>query len=134
MALYPKYDPGTYHSREVFLLVTETKDLRIVWAHKQAQKYGVSREALLEKCGHTCACCGSNLNYGLGKNIIGDKLPENTPSVDHVIPKARGGIDDIDNYEIICNRCNTLKRDIEFAEIARLKKIVAYMENHEPPR
>ena len=76
MNFYPKYDPATYHSRELYRVVCETRTLSPVWAHKNAQKWGVDYESFLKLCGETCACCGSPLNYGLGKNNV-DKLGDN---------------------------------------------------------
>ena len=66
--LYPKFDPGTYITRDLYRTVCETGDLRVVWAQKNSQKWNVEYNAYLAKCGEYCACCGSELDYGLGKN------------------------------------------------------------------
>lgn len=50
--------------------------------------------AILERDGHTCAYCGRTAT-----------------TVDHVIPKARGGTDDESNLVAACVRCNSGKRD-----------------------
>lgn len=127
--LYPKYDPATYVTRELFRKVVETKDLRYVWAHKNAQKWGVDYEKFRSLCGTHCACCGSELDYGLGKNNI-DKLDINTPSTDHKIPRSldETKTNDIENLWIICNRCNTLKSSATQDDIHRYKKIVEALE------
>jgi len=125
--LYPKYDPGTYYSRELFRTVCETNDLRPVWAWKNAQKWGVEYEPFLAKCGEICACCGSPLNYGLGKNNV-DKLDIHTPSTDHIIPRSLEGSNDIDNLWIICNRCNLLKNNSTPEDIHRYRKILETLE------
>lgn len=125
--LYPKYDPGTYYSRELFRAVCETNDLRPVWAWKNAQKWGVEYEPFIAKCGETCACCGSPLNYGLGKNNV-DKLDIHTPSTDHIIPRSLKGSNDIDNLWIICNRCNLLKNNSTPQDIHRYRKILETLE------
>lgn len=128
--LYPKYEPGTYHTRELFRRVCETGDLRIVWAHKNAQKWGVDPEGFLEKCGTHCECCGSELDYGLGKNNT-SKADINTPSTDHIIPRS---VDEtltnsLDNLMIICNRCNTLKNNSTEEDIERHRAIAALLES-----
>ena len=125
--LYPKYDPGRYYSRELFRTVCETNDVRPVWAWKNAQKWEVDYEPFLAKCGETCACCGSPLNYGLGKNNV-DKLDIHTPSTDHIIPRSLQGSNDIDNLWIICNRCNLLKNNSTPEDIHRYRKILETLE------
>jgi hypothetical protein len=128
--LYPKYDPGTYFTRDLFRVVCETKDLRPVWAHKNAQKWGVDYQQFLSLCGETCACCGSELNYGLGKNNV-DKLDVHTPSTDHIKPRSMGGTNDISNLWIICNRCNLLKNNSTAEDIHRYRSILSVLESIE---
>jgi 5-methylcytosine-specific restriction endonuclease McrA len=130
--LYPKYDPGTYHSRDLYRVVCETRDLRPVWAHKNANKWGVDAEEFLKLCGETCACCGSTLDYGLGYNNV-DKADVNTPSTDHIIPRSldESKTNDIDNLWIICNRCNLLKNNSTPEDIHRYKSILAVLERIE---
>lgn len=125
--LYPKYEPGTYHSRELYRVVCETRDLRPVWAHRNALKWGVDPEQFLKLCLPTCACCGSELDYGLGKNNI-NKLDKHTPSTDHIVPRSIGGTNEIANLWIICNRCNLLKNNSTPDDIHRYKSILAVLE------
>jgi len=127
--LYPKYDPGTYHSRDLYRVVCETRDLRPVWAHKNANKWGVDAEQFLKLCGDTCSCCGSELDYGLGHNNV-DKQDVNTPSTDHIIPRSEGGTNDIENLWIICNRCNLLKNNSTAEDIHRYKAILEVLERN----
>lgn len=56
--------------------------------------------ALCDKYGHQCLCCGCVCK----------------PSIDHIIPLARGGSNLIDNLQPICVRCNKWKhtRIIDF--------------------
>ncbi len=134
--IYRKYEPGTYYSRELYRIVCETNDLRPVWAHKNAQKWGVNYEDFLKLCGHTCACCQTEtLNYGLGKNN-NDKTDERTPSTDHIVPqsmaKKLGWTDDqinnISNLWIICNKCNKIKTNSTAEDVHRYKAIIAVLE------
>jgi hypothetical protein len=120
--LYPKFDPGTYHTRELYRMVCETGDLRPVWAHKNSDKWGVPYEAFLPLCEETCSCCGSKLDYGLGKNN-NNKTDVNTPSTDHKVPRSMGGTNDIENLWVICMRCNTLKNNSTPEDISRYEKI-----------
>ena len=47
-----------------------------------------------------CALCGDPLHF------------DKTSHIDHIIPKSLGGEDKIDNYQIVCARCNYAKRDM----------------------
>jgi hypothetical protein len=127
--IYNKFDPGTYHSRDLYRIVCQTGDLRPVWAYKNANKWNVDPELFLKLCGQTCACCGSILNYGLGKNNV-KKLDINTPSTDHIIAQTvdESKINDIDNLWIICMRCNLLKNNSTAEDIHRYKSIVEVLE------
>lgn len=125
--LYPKYDPGTYLTRDLFRVVCETQDLRPVWAWKNSQKWSVDYEQFLAKCEPTCSCCGSDLDYGLGKNNT-DKADIHTPSTDHIIPRSMGGNNDISNLWIICNRCNLLKNNSTPDDRHRYRRILETLE------
>ena len=133
--LYPKYDPATYHTRELYRTVVETRDLRPVWAHINAQIWGVEYKPYFDKCKNECSCCESVLDYGLGKNNK-SKLDIHTPSTDHIVPKSvaillgwtEEQINDISNLWIVCKRCNTLKNNSTADDIHRYKKIIEVLE------
>ena len=129
--LYPKYDPATYLTRDLYRTVCKTRDLRPVWAHVNSQKWSVAYEAFLELCKETCSCCGSKLDYGLGKNNK-NKLDVNTPSTDHIKPRSLGGTNDICNLWIICNRCNTLKNNSTPEDIYRYERITQVLKEIAP--
>jgi 5-methylcytosine-specific restriction endonuclease McrA len=129
--LFPKYLPGTYHSRDVFNRVVDTRDLRIPWAYKSALKWGVDAEQFLALCGPTCKCCNSTLDYGVGKNNHGKK-DINTPSTDHLIPQSGSGTNDLSNLWIICMRCNRMKSDATYDDIARLEGVLRILKETKP--
>ena len=65
-----------------------------------------------------CACCGVE-----GTKFMLGKQPDNSLhwdlytdddiafSLDHIIPRANGGIDHIDNIQLLCIRCNSFKSE-----------------------
>ena len=121
MKLYPKYDPKTYYSRDLYRKVCETNDLRIVWAKFLSNKKGLPYEEFLKLCTDSCPICESKLDYGLGKNNHG-KQDENTPSCDRIIPPPWGDYV-IDNVEVICERCNRMKNDATKRDVIRYERI-----------
>ena len=60
----------------------------------------LSRKAALDRYGHVCAYC----------NKYGDTL-------DHVIPRARGGTHSWENVLVACFKCNNLKADSLLSEL-----------------
>jgi 5-methylcytosine-specific restriction endonuclease McrA len=133
--LYQKYDPGTYITRDLYEVVCQTRDLRPVWAHVSSQKWNAEYEPFLALCGDTCSCCGSPLDYGLGKNN-NDKADVNTPSTDHIVSRSvakklgwtEEQINHISNLWIICMRCNLFKNNATPDDIHRYRSIINVLE------
>ena len=55
----------------------------------------IVKERILEKYNHKCNYCGSKENL----------------CVDHIIPLAKGGRHNEDNFQILCKKCNSKKKD-----------------------
>jgi hypothetical protein len=125
--LHTKYDSGTYYSRDLYAVVCETRDLRPVWAKVNSMGWGVEYEPYLVLCKTHCPCCGSELDYGLGKNNHG-KPDYATPSTDHIIPQSYGGENSIENFWIICERCNRFKNNATYDDVERIRKIAQVLE------
>ena len=60
----------------------------------------VSRRGVLRRDGHRCAYCGKSAD-----------------TIDHVIPRSRGGADSWENLVACCLRCNNVKSDHTPAEM-----------------
>ncbi len=58
----------------------------------------VVREYILERDGFRCRSCGK-------------APPEVELQIDHIIPIAQGGSNDISNLQTLCKTCNRRKRD-----------------------
>jgi len=58
---------------------------------------------ILEADGNRCFYCGIETYPVNGERMY------NSSTVDHVLPKTKGGIDHIDNCVNSCNNCNNLK-------------------------
>lgn len=102
-----------------------TKDLK---RRKRLQEngkvnYRISKEKLIEKEGDNCKICGKPVNFDDcyynedGHFIAGPKYP----SIDHIIPVAKGGTHTWDNVQLAHRYCNSTKRDESVFEIEENK-------------
>ena len=73
----------------------------------QKQKKRNIKHIILEKTGGVCAKCGK-------------PLPLEKTTIDHLIPKYRGGTDELSNLIPMCKHCNKQKesRIVEEGELA----------------
>lgn len=67
----------------------------------------------IAKTGGPCSICGAPIDYSLPHRDPGEFV------VDHVVPLARGGRDDITNKAAAHRACNAAKSDREHARIVR---------------
>ena len=95
----------------MLMLMTRSDERRIKPTKRVTWPQGLKRE-LMRRQDNTCVYCGYRR--------IGSSL-----DIDHVVPVARGGSNDIDNLQVICRRCNQRKgvqTDQEFR--ARYSRLV----------
>lgn len=66
---------------------------------------------LAERFGMRCAICGCELDPNdiwvsdTGRKCFGRKYP----TVDHIVPLKHGGTDTLENVQLTCKRCNSVK-------------------------
>jgi 5-methylcytosine-specific restriction endonuclease McrA len=65
-----------------------------------------SRNAIYQRDGHKCQYCGSTRKL----------------TIDHIVPKSKGGSDDWDNLVVACSSCNVKKSD-KYLEHTKMKLI-----------
>lgn len=73
-------------------IVVDTKNKRIKFSKK-------IRKEVYRKSDGKCLLCGKFIDY--------DDF-----TVDHIVPLAKGGTNDISNLQCTCKRCNSIKQDI----------------------
>ncbi len=72
--------------------------------------YKTHRHTLYGKQEGHCAGCGHHFPF---RNL----------TVDHIVPKSKGGTDHLDNLQLLCGACNSMKGTIsQAAFVAKLKK------------
>ena len=72
-----------------------------IWSHRtKSEGYisGTLRYEVLKRAKFRCELCGTSAD---------DKALE----VDHIVPRNRGGLDDLTNLQALCYSCNAMKRD-----------------------
>lgn len=85
---------ATMHSERLSLPVPAVVRLREYVHVPHRTRVPLSRRAVFARDGHRCQYC--------------DRAAEN---IDHVVPRARGGLHAWDNVVASCRRCNAVKRD-----------------------
>jgi len=58
-----------------------------------------------------CIYCGKKLTVNYGNTSI--HRDNNFATIEHVIPKEYGGVDDISNFALACGYCNSRRKHIE---------------------
>ena len=64
-----------------------------------------SKRAVLERDNYTCIYCG----IGLGEKRHGRVIAKTSFTIDHIVPRSRGGINSWGNTACACNTCNNRK-------------------------
>lgn len=72
-----------------------------IWGHRSLSEGYISgsiRYEVLKRAGRRCELCGGHEE-------------QVALHIDHIIPRSKGGSDDISNFQALCVSCNTSKRD-----------------------
>lgn len=74
-------------------------------ARNGAPDTSITLSRLYRRDGGVCKICGRELNFEV------DPQSGEYPSIDHIIPLARGGLHQWNNVQLACRRCNWEKGD-----------------------
>ena len=92
----------------------------------------VLRESIAREQGWRCYLCGikmSRKKNGRGK-VAPQKARFKWSTLDHVIPKAKGGTDKRENINVACFSCNTLKDNMDIIDFFEKYSIKDLKEMH----
>ena len=64
------------------------------------------RRTVFERDGGVCCACKTNVSRFKPRNVYSDPL---VGAIDHIIPRSRGGQNDINNLRLLCETCNSQK-------------------------
>jgi 5-methylcytosine-specific restriction endonuclease McrA len=96
------HESGTeFHSEHMSIAVPSVVRLRYYVRVPYERATALSRRAVFHRDQGTCQYCGGSAD-----------------SIDHVVPRSRGGLHVWDNVVAACRRCNTAKGDRMLHEIA----------------
>jgi ATP adenylyltransferase len=89
-----------------------------IWQHRKASSgyiSGTFRYEVLKRAKFRCELCG------VSEDIRALEM-------DHIIPRSRGGTDDLDNLQALCYRCNAMKRDRDTADLRVVRESYEHRE------
>jgi hypothetical protein len=94
--------------------MTKEEKVELAWAQHLARRWPATgmvtlsklkRWTLAEAQGWRCCWCGTRME-GTGADW-------NAPTFEHIVPRSKGGLNEIDNLAIACLRCNNARGDGE---------------------
>lgn len=120
--VFKQYETGTHYCGEECKLEGRRKNKRknrvsrdSRWRRNGKADYSITLNKLHRKEDGVCYLCGGRTDYNdfivteEGHIITGDKYP----SIDHVIPIAKGGLHQWNNVKLSHRKCNYIKGDNE---------------------
>ena len=112
---------------ESFGLVNPELDIKkpsIIKVHKYVNqpfhRVPLNRENIYKRDGYECVYCGKNRRRDL--------------TLDHVLPKAKGGKDSWDNLVTACKSCNHEKSDMDLDEFVEMRMELGIDVGYPDPR
>jgi len=101
-----------YKYRHKYKRIKEDKQ----WAKKYGNKYEpINRKIVYMKHKYICTSCGVKCIHPNKDNYN----QSNAATLDHIIPKSRGGSHTYDNVTLLCRSCNTIKSDTKPTDYKR---------------
>jgi ATP adenylyltransferase len=102
--------------------INEYKEKRgmMIWDHRRKNRSpidGSIRYQVLNRANNVCELCGISSNV-------------RALEVDHIIPKNWKGADELSNYQALCYKCNTNKRDTDDTDFRNRVELFGNRDEH----
>ena len=104
------YDSAKYCSKKCMkrYVMRVKNDRRIRKMRTRAHDTDITLEKLFKRDDGVCYLCGGRCDWN---DMVDGNAGDTYPSVDHVIPLAKGGTHTWNNIRLACRRCNWVKSD-----------------------
>jgi ATP adenylyltransferase len=89
-----------------------------IWQHRTASSgyiSGTLRYEVLKRARFRCELCGVSADV-------------RALEVDHIVPRNKGGTDDLDDLQALCYRCNSMKRDRDATDFREVRESYEHRE------
>ena len=127
---------------EVIPFIPDNDNVRVRQAFGEYKVKVSSQRLILFKKNPCCVCCGirgTKMLLQIDDTQVSPhfNLYAETPeglelmTKDHIIPKSKGGRDELSNYQTMCIRCNNFKGSMDIS-IEHLRELISISENGEP--
>jgi 5-methylcytosine-specific restriction enzyme A len=84
----------------------------------------------------TCRSCGFRQTEADRRRVVGRRRPGRFLTIDHIVPRSKGGRNAAENLQVLCNVCNREKADsLDPADAipGRVKKARRYLQDLRKP-
>lgn len=134
---------GEYTLDEVLPFVPDTDRYKVKKVYNNFNVKLSSQRLITFKHNNVCVCCGIT-GVKILLQATGDQqsphfnmyAEDNGHDVlmtkDHIIPKSKGGKDELSNYQTMCHRCNETKGSMDI-NIEQLKELIAIKNSRKSP-
>ena len=116
------------------LTAEQVQKLKAICDRKLAEYIARRGQAIWEHRRRSAGYVSGTLRYEVLKNakfrceLCGVPADERALEVDHIMPRNKGGRDEISNFQALCYRCNAMKRDRDDTDFRAVRAAYEHVE------
>jgi ATP adenylyltransferase len=113
------------------LSTEQVRELKDICDRKLADYIARRGAAIWEHRRRSAGYVSGTLRYEVLKNakfrceLCGVPADERALEVDHIMPRNKGGRDEMSNFQALCYRCNAMKRDRDDTDLELLERLMS---------